>query len=88
MSQQGAEPSEGKQALSIEVNIDGLTFDDMELIDDLAGANVSYRQMKEVLNKFVVGGVGHLPITTLPVIAAALKEKITGMGNTVTDQGN
>lgn len=88
MSQQGDEPSKGTP-LEIQVNLEGLTFDDLQILEEVSGKDVSFKQMKAVLDKVVVGGVGHLPVTLMPQIAEVLKVKIKEMGNPVAaDLGN
>jgi hypothetical protein len=64
------------EKIEIVVDLDKITFGDLEKFDDMAAGKVSGKEMVAILDNLIVGGVRHLPLSRMPEIAAALKSAI------------
>lgn len=69
------------QELEIKVNLDELTFGDIEMALNFESGQVPIGEMLPFLNRVVVGGVRHIPLTAMPKIVDALVAAFAEMGN-------
>jgi hypothetical protein len=67
--------------MDIKVQLDALTIGDLERMDAAARGEVPMSQLIDLLDRVVVGGVRHLPLTALSDIIAALSAAIAEMSN-------
>jgi hypothetical protein len=74
--------------IELKVDVSGLTFGDLEKIDSASAGSMPMRDVIPLLDKMVVGGVRHLPITAMPAILKAVEAAMKDIGNPETPQGN
>ncbi len=68
----------GEEVVEIKVDLDKLTFGDLEKFDELAAGTASVKEIVGLLDRAVVGGVRHLPLSKMPEIVEAIKGAMTG----------
>jgi len=71
---------DGKE-LEIKINLDKLTFGDLEMALDYEDGKTPVKELLPFLNRVVVGGVKHIPLNAMPAIMDALSDALAGMGN-------
>lgn len=62
--------------IKIEVNIDALTIGDLELLDRAGTKELAPRELVGLLDRLVVGGVRHLPLSSMSNVATAIGDAI------------
>lgn len=81
MDNQPADQNEPKE-LEIRVNLDALTFGDLEMaMAAEGGQDVPVKELLPFLNRVVVGGVKTIPVTAMPQIMDALAKALGSMAN-------
>ena len=70
-------------AEKVVVNLDNLTFGDLEVLDRWQTGGGSIKDMLDILDKAVEGGVRNLPLTAMKDITQAIQAAVGG-----TDQKN
>jgi len=66
------------EEIKIVVNLDAMTFGDMEL---LGSGKAPVSDMIAILDRVVVGGVRHLPLTAMKSIMDAIKAETEKLAN-------
>jgi len=64
-----------EQELVIKVDLGKLTFGDVE---DMSNGKLSVTQQFELLNRAVIGGIRHLPVSCMGQIKAAMEAAMKG----------
>jgi hypothetical protein len=67
--------------LEIKVNLDAMTFGDLEMAMQAESGKVPVKELLPFLNRVVVGGVKDIPLTAMPAIMDALTKALEGMAN-------
>lgn len=76
------------EKIEIKIDINQLTFGDLEIIDKASKGQTELREVIPLLDRIVVGGVRHLPITEMTNVMTAIEKATSDMGNPETPQGN
>lgn len=74
------EPQE-PQELEIKVDISKMTFGDMEMALKIDGGDANIAEILPFLDRVVVGGVKHLPLSAMPQILDALTLAFAALAN-------
>jgi hypothetical protein len=67
--------------LDIEIALDALTIGDLRLFSALKNGTAGELDLVDLLDRCVVGGVAHLPLTAMPQIAQALSKALDASSN-------
>lgn len=70
-----------KPEISIRVDASAVTFGDLEMAMGFDNGTVDLKELLPFLNRVVVGGVRHLPLSAMPAILEALTEAFSSLGN-------
>lgn len=62
----------------IVVNLDGLTIGDLELFEKWQNKEVKIKDMLDMLDRAVKGGVRHLPLSSMKEILQAITDAVGG----------
>jgi hypothetical protein len=67
--------------LDVEITLNRLTIGDLRIFSALKHGTAGELDLVDLLDRCVVGGVEHLPLTAMPQIAQALSEAIAASSN-------
>lgn len=76
------------ETLQIKVDFSTLTIGDMALFDKFKDNQASNTELVKFLDRVVVGGASHLPLTALQDVMSALQDAVTEMSNPVVNEKN
>jgi Mor family transcriptional regulator len=66
---------------TIRVDLSQLTIGDLRLFDKFQGGDVSNAALVDFLDRIVVGGASHLPLTALSDVMQAVKAEVERQAN-------
>lgn len=69
------------QAINIDIDLTNMLIGDLETIDKAGRNELPITELIDVLDRVVVGGARHLPVTVINDITTALMEEITAVAN-------
>lgn len=85
---QDVEVDENNPFMNIDVDLEDITFDDLVMLEEYGnGERDDIKGMRDVLNKFVVGGVGSVKLLEFIPLMKAVMHKI-GQAMAGADQKN
>lgn len=74
-------PVETPVQLDIQITLDKLTIGDLRIFNALKNGTAGEPDLVDLLNRCVIGGVEHLPLSAMPQIAQALSAAIAESSN-------
>ncbi len=68
-------------SIEIKVDVNAMTLGDLEIIDKAQRKEANLTELLDLLDRVVVGGARHLPLTALDAIVEKLQEQIGSVTN-------
>lgn len=73
--------TDNAEATKLIVNLDNLTIGDLELFDSWSRGEAPIKNILDVLDRAVEGGVRHLPLSQIGDVVAAIREAVGEASN-------